>query len=246
MSATPPIRIAMVLAAGYGKRMRPLTDTTPKPLIPVLGAPMIDRVLDHLERAKVATAVVNLHHLGEKLERHLKGRERPKIVFSREDTLLETGGGVRHALAKLGDKPFIVANSDTIWLDGPTPALERLRRAWDGRRMDALLMLYPTIAVPGYEGEGDYFMDPQGRLTRRSEGEVAPFVFTGVQILHPKIFKGVAEGRFSLVRLYDVLQESDRLFGMRHDGEWYHVGTPQLLQTVERVMASGPATQDWL
>jgi len=236
----------MVLAAGYGKRMRPLTDTMPKPMIPVLGTPMIDRVLDHLERARVSTAVVNLHHLGGKLEAHLQDRKQPEIIFSREDTLLETGGGVRHAIAKLGDKPFIVANSDTIWLDGPTPALERLRRAWDGRRMDALLMLYPTIAVPGYEGSGDYFMDPEGRLTRRGEGQVAPFVFTGVQILHPKIFNDVAEGRFSLVRLYDQLQENDRLFGMRHDGEWYHVGTPQLLAKVEHVMTSGTAAQEWL
>ena len=196
--------------------------------------------------ARVSTAVVNLHHLGEKLEAHLQDRRQPEIVFSHEDTLLETGGGVRHAIAKLGDKPFIVANSDTVWLDGPTPALERLRRAWDGRRMDALLMLYPTIAVPGYDGSGDYFMDPEGRLTRRGETQVAPFVFTGVQILHPKIFKGVAEGRFSLVQLYDQLQENGRLFGMRHDGEWYHVGTPQLLAKVERVMTSGPAAQEWL
>ncbi|MDH3234688.1 MAG: nucleotidyltransferase family protein [Alphaproteobacteria bacterium] len=246
MPTSTPIQIAMVLAAGYGKRMRPLTDTMPKPMIPVLGKPMIDRVLDHLERARVSTAVVNLHHLGEKLEAHLQGRRQPEIVFSHEDTLLETGGGVRHAIAKLGDKPFIVANSDTVWLDGPTPALERLRRAWDGRRMDALLMLYPTIAVPGYDGSGDYFMDPEGRLTRRGETQVAPFVFTGVQILHPKIFKGVAEGRFSLVQLYDQLQENGRLFGMRHDGEWYHVGTPQLLAKVERVMTSGPAAQEWL
>jgi MurNAc alpha-1-phosphate uridylyltransferase len=246
MTTSPPIRIAMVLAAGYGKRMRPLTDNLPKPMIPVLGTPMIDRVLDHLERAKVTTAVVNLHHLGEKLEAHLRDRTSPEIVFSPETDLLETGGGVRHAIDKLGDKPFIVANSDTVWLDGPTPALERLRHAWDGRRMDALLMLYPTIAVPGYEGSGDYFMDPDGRLTRRGEGEVAPFVFTGVQILHPKIFKDVAEGRFSLVRLYDEIQESGRLFGMRHDGEWYHVGTPELLAKVERVMTSGPAAREWL
>jgi MurNAc alpha-1-phosphate uridylyltransferase len=246
MSTSAPIRIAMVLAAGYGKRMRPLTNDTPKPMIPVLGEPMIDRVLDHLERAKVATAVVNLHHLGGKLEAHLKDRKTPKIVFSPEDDLLETGGGVRHAIDKLGDKPFYVANSDTVWLDGPTPALERLRQAWDGRRMDALLMLYPTIAVPGYEGSGDYFMDPDGRLTRRGESQVAPFVFTGVQILHPKIFKGVEEGRFSLVRLYDKVQEQGRLFGMRHDGEWYHVGTPDLLAKVERVMTSGPAAREWL
>lgn len=236
----------MVLAAGYGKRMRPLTNDMPKPMIPVLGVPMIDRVLDHLERAKVATAVVNLHHLGGKLEAHLKERTEPKIVFSPEDELLETGGGVRHAIDKLGDKPFYVANSDTVWLDGPTPALDRLRQAWDGRRMDALLMLYPTIAVPGYDGTGDYFMDPDGRLTRRGEGEVAPFVFTGVQILHPKIFKDVEEGAFSLVRLYDRIQEQGRLFGMRHDGEWYHVGTPDLLAKVERVMTSGPAAREWL
>jgi len=241
-----PIRVAMVLAAGFGKRMRPLTETVPKPLIPVLGVPMLDRVLDHLERAGVRRAVVNLHHLGERVEKHLAGRTRPEIVFSPEKELLETGGGVVKALPELGDKPFLVANSDAVWLDGPSSAIARLRRAWDGRRMDALLMLYPTIAVPGYEGAGDYFMDPEGRLQRRPARAVAPFVFTGVQILHPRLLEGAPEGRFSLVKLYDRAQDRRRLFGIRHDGEWYHVGTPETLALVEKVLAVGPSRKDWL
>ncbi|MHA1536655.1 MAG: nucleotidyltransferase family protein [Alphaproteobacteria bacterium] len=227
------ISSAMVLAAGLGLRMRPLTDTLPKPLIPVAGRTMLERVLDHLERAGVARAVVNLHYLGERIVEHLADRERPEIIFSHEKDVLETGGGVVRALPQLGERPFIVANSDTVWIDGPSPAIERMRRLWDGRRMDALLMLHPTAGAFGYQGAGDYYMDPGGRLERRGEKAVAPFVFTGVQILHPRLFEGVAESKFSLVTLYDRAQKKGRLFGLRHDGEWYHVGTPELLKAVE-------------
>jgi MurNAc alpha-1-phosphate uridylyltransferase len=229
---TPPTR-AMVLAAGLGERMRPLTDTTPKPMIKVRSQPMIDRVLDRLEAAGVSNTVVNLHHLGEKLERHLADRRRPKIVFSPEDDLLDTGGGVAKALPRLGMQPFFVLNGDVVWLDGRTPALERLAAAWDDAAMDVLLLLHPTVFAHGYHGAGDFFMSPVGRLRRRCEREVAPYIFAGIQILHPRIFKDVPAGAFSLNLLYDRAAEAERLQGLRHDGEWFHVGTPEALAEVE-------------
>jgi MurNAc alpha-1-phosphate uridylyltransferase len=223
----------MVLAAGLGERMRPLTDTTPKPMIEVRGQPMIDRVLDRLEAAGVSEAVVNLHHLGAMLERHLAARDRPRIVFSPEDDLLDTGGGVTKALPQLGKRPFFALNGDVVWLDGGTPALERLAAAWDGAAMDVLLLLHPTVSAHGYHGAGDFFMSPVGRLRRRREREVAPYIFAGVQILHPRIFEDVPAGAFSLNLLYDRAAEAERLWGLRHDGEWFHVGTPEALAEVE-------------
>lgn len=247
MSGTA-IRAAMVLSAGLGVRMRPLTNGLPKPLIPVAGRTMLDRTLDHLERAGVERAVVNLHYLGDRIVAHLKDRTAPAIVFSDEtDLLLETGGGTKKALPELGAGPFFALNSDTVWLDGPSSALARMRTLWDGRRMDALLMLYPTITAVGYGGAGDFFMDADGRLARRGEGKVAPFVFTGVQILHPRLFEGAPAGPFSLNRLYDKALAKRRLFGMRHDGEWYHVGTPEALAEAEAILAKPHASRrDWL
>ncbi len=224
---------AMVLAAGLGERMRPLTDSTPKPLIEVRGQPMIDRVLDRLEAAGVREAVVNLHHLGDRLERHLATRRRPKIQFSPEENLLDTGGGVAKALPQLGKQPFFALNGDVIWLDGGSPALERLAAVWDDAAMDVLLLLHPTAFAHGYHGFGDFFMSPLGDLRRRREREVAPFIFTGVQILHPRIFTDLPDGAFSLNLLYDRAIEAERLWGVRHDGEWFHVGTPEALAEVE-------------
>jgi len=224
---------AMVLAAGRGERMRPLTDKRPKPLIEVRGRSMLDRVLDRLAAAGVAEAVVNLHHLGPMIEDHLAARAAPKIHLSPEAELLETGGGITKALALLGKRAFFVVNGDVVWLDGATPALERLARAWDDAAMDGLLLLHPTAYALGYHGAGDFFMAPDGRLRRRREREVAPFLFAGLQILHPRLFKGAPEGRFSLNLLYDRALEAGRLWGLRHDGEWFHVGTPQSLEEVE-------------
>lgn len=224
---------AMVLAAGRGERMRPLTDGTPKPLIEVRGRSMIDRVLDRLEAAGVAEVVINLHHLGDMVQEHLTGRKRPKVKFSVEVDLLETGGGVTKALPLLGAAPFFVLNGDMVWLDGGTPALERLAAAWDESTMDALLLLQPTASAHGYEGIGDFFMTPEGRLRRRREREVAPYLFAGIQIFHPRLFQDVPEGSFSLNLLYDRAIESERLWGLRHDGEWFHVGTPEALEEVE-------------
>ena len=221
---------AMVLAAGRGKRMSPLSDTRPKPLLKICGKPLIDHVLDQLADIGVRDAVVNLHYLGDQIEAHLKTRNAPRVSFSREHELLETGGGVRNALAKLGKDPFFVVNADTIWLDGRTPALRRLADGWNGKQMDALLLLYPIVSASRFEGRGDFLLDQAGRVRRPHEREVAPFVFTGVQILDPQLLVDAPEGCFSLNLLYDLAAERSRLFGIRHDGEWFHVGTPRALQ----------------
>lgn len=230
--AKPP-HMAMVLAAGLGERMRPLTDKRPKPLVEVRGQAMIDRVLDRLEAAGVEDAVVNLYHLGQMIEAHLAGRKRPRIRFSPEDELLDTGGGVAKALPHFGKEPFFVVNGDVVWLDSGEPALKRLAAAWDDTRMDVLLLLHPTSCAYGYEGHGDFEMTPDGKLSRRRERHVAPFIFAGLQILHPRIFKDVPAGKFSLNLLYDRAAEAERLWGIRHDGDWFHVGTPRALEEVE-------------
>lgn len=229
----------MVLAAGFGKRLRPITETVPKPLVRVGGRPLIDYVLDRLAAAGVRHAVVNTHWLGELIEEHLKDRRQPKIEFSRETEILETGGGILKALPRLGDGPFYVANGKIIWLNGKVDALVRLAEAWDDESMDALLLLQPTVTAVGYDGPGDFFLDQTGRIRRRREWEVAPFLYSGVQILHPRLFADAPEGAFSLNLLYDRAIEAGRLYGLRHDGEWYHVSTPQHLAEVEARIAQG-------
>lgn len=232
MTDTTPDR-AMVLAAGLGLRMRPLTDKTPKPLVPVAGRTMLDRALDHLVAAGVTNAVVNTHWLPDQIETHLQGRTDVDIAISRENTLLETGGGVARALGFLGDEAFYVVNADIVWRDGTIPALRRLARLWDGRKMDALLLLTGAVRATGYDGPGDFLMDPLGRLVRRPERQIAPFVFTGVQMVHPRLFEGAPEGAFSMNVLYDRAAAADRLYGLAHDGEWYHVGTPEAVGEAE-------------
>lgn len=224
---------AMVLAAGLGLRMRPLTQTTPKPLLKVGGRPMLDHALDRLQEAGVTQVVVNTHWLQEKIEDHLRDRSAPETRISREDELLETGGGIAKALPMLGEDAFYAANADIVWRDGATPALLRLARTWDDERMDALLMLTATVRATGYDGGGDFLMDPMGKLTRRPERQIAPYVFTGVQILHPRLFKDVPSGPFSMNLLYDRALDADRLYGMAHDGDWYHVGTPDAIDVAD-------------
>ena len=226
-------RRAMVLAAGLGERMRPITDALPKPLIELRGRTLLDSILDRVEAAGVPEAVINLHYLGEMIEARLARRARPHVSFSREETRLETGGGVRTALSLLGADAFFVINGDVCWLDGHTPALERLAAAWDDKEMDALLLLHPTAFAVGYAGVGDFVLAPDGRLRRRREREVAPFVFTGIQILHPRLFEDAPEGPFSLNLIYDKAGAAERLWGLRHDGEWFHIGTPEGLRDVE-------------
>lgn len=232
-----PITRAMVLAAGRGERMRPLTDERPKPMIAVNGAPMIDQLLDRLAEAGVERAVVNLHYKGELLRRHLAGRTRPALSFSEEESLLDTGGGIARALPQLGEEAFFVANGDVLWLDGPRPALTRLAETWNPEAMDALLLLQPGNGAFGYDGLGDFRMEPDGRLVRRSERKLAPFVYAGLHVLHPRLFEGAPAGAFSLNRLWDKAAAAGRLYGLRHEGAWYHVGTPQALQAVERELA---------
>ena len=221
------INKAMLLAAGKGVRLRPITETVPKPLVEVGGRALIDWSLDRFADAGVKEAVVNLHYLGAMIEKHLSGRTKPSIAFCREKRLLETGGGVLAALALLGPDPFYVANADALWLNGSTDALGRLGGAWDDGRMDGLLLLHSTVDAYGYDGMGDFNASPDGVLSRRPEGEVAPYLFTGVQILHRRAFDGLRAGCFSLNRVYDRILAKGRLFGIVHDGEWFHIGTPR-------------------
>ena len=232
MSARMPTR-AMVLAAGLGLRMRPLTLTTPKPLVPVAGRTMLDRALDRLVDAGVELAVVNTHWLPDQVDAALAARKDMSIRISHEEILLETGGGVANALPLLGGDPFYVVNADIVWRDGTIPALERLARQWNAETMDVLLLVTGAVRATGYDGSGDFMMDPVGRLTRRPEREIAPFVFTGVQIVHPRLFEGAPEGPFSMNVLYDRAAETGRLCGLAHDGEWYHVGTPDAIELAE-------------
>ena len=237
------IEMAMVLAAGRGERLRPITDTLPKPLVMVGGQTMLDRMLDALAAAGVTEAVVNTHHLAEAVAAHLKGRSAPRITLSLEQDLLETGGGVAKALpilTKGGAAPFFVANSDIVLIDGARPALSRLAEAWRGEDMDALLLVHPTERAHGYAGRGDFHLGPDGQLTRRAKGAPAPDMFTGIQILHPRLFAAAPTGPFSLNLLYDRAQASGRLRGLRHDGQWLHIGTPEALHAAESTLARLP------
>ena len=227
-------RTAMVLAAGLGTRMRPLTDTKPKPLIEVAGKPLLDHVLDRLADAGVERAVVNVHYLAEQIIMHTKSRTKPRVTISDErGLLLGTGGGVVKALAELGTAPFFHINSDTIWIDGVTPNLTRLTQAFDAATMDALLLLAPTTGSIGYAGRGDFAMAPDGRLNRRAEREVAPFVYAGAAILSPAMFKDAPRGEFSLTDLFDRAANVGRLHGLRLEGLWMHVGTPEAVGEAE-------------
>lgn len=240
MAITP--RTAMVLAAGLGERMRPLTDRVPKPLVTVAGRPLIDHVLDRLAAAGVGRAVVNVHYLADIIEGHLKGRTAPQIVISDErSSLLNTGGGVVKALGAIGTEPFIHVNSDTIWIDGVKPNLERLAEAFDPATMDALLLLAPVSTSIGYAGRGDFTMTADGRLTRRGERDVAPFVYAGAAILRPELFKAAPEGAFPLTALFDRAAGLGRLHGLRLEGVWMHVGTPEAIKEAEAAIAASTA-----
>ena len=239
-SASP--RTAMVLAAGLGTRMQPLTATRPKPLVAVGGKPLLDHVLDRLADAGVARAVVNVHYLADQIVAHVKGRERPRIDISDEsNVILGTGGGVVRALPLLGDAPFFHVNSDTLWIEGPRPNLGRLSAAFDAQRMDALLLLAPTATSVGYDGRGDYAMRPDGALVRRSEREVVPFVYAGAAILSPALFTDAPGGAFALTKLFSRAEEAGRLHGLRLEGAWMHVGTPDAVAQAERAILASAA-----
>lgn len=230
------IRSAMILAAGRGERMRPLTDTTPKPLIPVAGRSMLDRSMDRLQAHGVRNVVINVHHLGEKIARHV-GSGRAHIV--REDHLLETGGSVKNALGLLGNEPFFVLNGDGLWTDGSVPMLKRLEALWEPARMDALLLLHPIDKAIGREekDKGDYFLEENGKARHRGGEPAAPYLFASVSICDSRLFRNSPDGAFSLLRLWNRAQAAGHLYGLVHDGQWFHVGTPQALADAERVLA---------
>ncbi|MGH7053168.1 MAG: nucleotidyltransferase family protein [Stellaceae bacterium] len=237
MSVIVPPKHAMVLAAGLGTRLRPLTLSLPKPLVEVGGRTLLDHAIDRLALAGVKEVVVNAHYRSETIAAHLARRDHPRITISEEAELLDTGGGVHNALPLLGEA-FFVTNSDILWMDGREPALLRLAAAFDPEQMDAVLLLQPTVGAVGYDGIGDYFLDPFGRPRRRREREVAPFLFAGVQLLHRRLFRGVDERVFSLVSLYDRAEAAGRLGALVHDGAWYHVGTPEGLATTRAQFAA--------
>ena len=240
MSVTP--HKAMVLAAGLGVRMRPLTDHMPKPLVSVAGQPLLDHVLYKLARAGVSEAVVNVHYLGDQIIDHVRTRSRPRIIISDErDEVLGTGGAVVKALPLLGDAPFFHVNADTLWIDGVRSNLARLAEAFDPDSMDILLLMAPTTSSIGYGGRGDYSMLPDGALRKRREHQVVPFVYAGVAIMSPAIFAGAPAGEFSLTRLFDRANEQERLFGLRLDGVWMHVGTPDAVQAAEEAFLESVA-----
>lgn len=228
---------AMVLAAGLGLRMRPITDKTPKPLVTVAGRALLDHSLDRLVAAGVEKVVVNVHHLAEQIEQNLSRRKDLDIIVSSEkEDLLETGGGVNKALAYFDDQPFYVSNADILYLDGPDSALHRLAESWQDDHMDCLLLMHSTVEAYGYKGDGDFMVDPGGRLERCPEREISPYLFTGIQLLHPRLFNDSPDGAFSMNVLYDRAIEEERLFGIVHDGDWFHVGTAGGLAEAEIYM----------
>lgn len=232
-------RNAMVLAAGMGTRMHPLTEYRPKPLVEVSGRALIDRVLDRLAEAGVTCAVVNIHHFAELMKLHLLTRKRPEIVISDErGLLLGTGGGIAHALPQLGEAPFFLINSDTLWIDGVRPNLARLADSFEPAAMDVLLLLAPAAGSIGYAGRGDFTIAADGRLRKRGEREVAPFVYAGAAILSPALFTAAPASAFPLTLLFEQTERAGRLYGLRLEGLWMHVGSPDAIPLAEAAMAA--------
>jgi N-acetyl-alpha-D-muramate 1-phosphate uridylyltransferase len=230
----------MLLAAGLGLRMRPLTLTTPKPLVKLAGRALLDYVLDRLLAAGVETVVINVHYLPQQIIDHVASRKAPKIVISDESgELLDTGGGVSRVLARLGSDPFYIVNADSISIPGGGANLARMAAAFDPARMDCLMLLATAATSLGYDGNGDFHMGPDGHLKRRREREITPFAFTGTSLAHPRMFEGSPSGKFSLNTLWDRTIESGRLFGIRQDGLWMHIGSPEALAQAERLLATG-------
>ncbi len=238
----PPVGTAMILAAGLGKRMRPLTATRPKPLVEVAGQPLLDHVLDRLRSAGIPRVIVNVHYLADALEAHLKRKagDLDIAISDERDLLLETGGGVLRALPMIADDRFLIANSDNLWIDGPIDAIRLLADRWDDVSMDCLLLLIPLARAHCHAGQGDFHMAPDGAIARRKQGKVAPFVFTGVQLVSKRLFEGeMPEGPFSFNILWDRAIAAGRAFGVVHQGLWFDVGTPQAIAKTEALLAQG-------
>lgn len=228
----------MIMAAGLGKRMRPLTTTRPKPLIEVNGKALLDHVLEKLRVAGVKKVVVNVHYLADALEAHLKSRphELEVVISDERDLLMETGGGLVKAAPLIDADPFLALNSDNLWIDGPADSLKLLASQWDDSRMDALLLLVPQARALNHKGMGDFHMDRAGRIRRRAKSHVAPFVFTGIQIVSKRLLRDAPEGPFSTNVLWDRAIEEGRCFGAVHQGLWFDVGTPQSIQLTETAL----------
>jgi MurNAc alpha-1-phosphate uridylyltransferase len=239
----PPaaIETAMVMAAGLGKRMRPLTATRPKPLVEVAGKALLDHVFDRLRAAGIRRAVVNVHYLADALEAHLRRRVQDieVIVSDERGQLLETGGGLVKALPLIGDNRFLVVNSDNFWVDGPIDAIHLLGARWDDATMDALLLVVPLARANCHRGQGDFHMDAAGHLTRRRPSRVAPFVYTGVQLISRRLLDDAPDGAFSTNLLWDRAMAAGRCYGLVHQGLWFDVGTPQAIARTEAMLADG-------
>lgn len=235
---------AMILSAGLGLRMRPLTDTRPKPLIEVAGKALLAYNLECLTRAGIQQVVVNIHHLGGQIRDFVNANNYAHVKISDEtERLLDSGGGIKKALPLLGADPFFIMNADSFFIDGPQSNLRRLADAFDPTGMDAILLLAGGLQMTGYDGLGDFFMDAQGGLTRRVERVIAPFVYTGVGLIKPSLFNDTPQGPFSLNLLFNRAIEKGRLFGLRLDGEWLHVGTPDAIAEAETQLAYGVTTK---
>ncbi|MBX2832133.1 MAG: nucleotidyltransferase family protein [Rhodospirillales bacterium] len=243
MTRTANTAQAMVLAAGFGKRMRPITDKMPKPLVPVAGKPMLDHVLDKMALAGFDQAVVNSHYLGQMIVDHVAERTAPKVLTSPEQDILETGGGVKNALSMLDQEAILIANADVFWTEGADPLFDRLITGFDPDHMDALLAIYPVSDGYGYDGAGDFFWQVDGRLKRRGDASSAPYFFTGVQVLSPRLFENTPDGAFSLNVVYDKALAAGRCYGLVHDGGHFHIGTPEALIESEPVIADALAIE---
>jgi len=236
--AAPVPDTAMVMAAGLGKRMRPLTATRPKPLVEVAGKPLIDHVLGHLRAAGVKKIVVNVHYLADALEAHLKTKAADFDVQISDERglLLETGGGLIRAEPMISADPFLVVNSDNFWVDGPADTIRLLASHWREGEMDALLLLVPQARAGNHSGQGDFHMSADGRLTRRQKAKVAPFVFTGIQMVSKRLLRDAPDGAFSTNILWDRAIEEGRCFGAVHQGLWFDVGSPAAIPATEQAL----------
>lgn len=236
--ARAPLDTAMVFAAGLGTRMRPITNHIPKPLVEIGGRTMLDHMLDRLAEGGVTRAIVNVHHLADQIETHLKARTRPEIVISDErEKLLDQGGGIRKALPLIGDADFFICNTDAVWLEGPHSTIAAMREAWRPAEMDILLLVAATSGSVGVDWPGDFHMAPGGRLTRRAEREVSAFVYAGVGIMKASLFADAQEDVFRLAPYFFRAAEAGRLHGLRLNGQWLHVGTPEAVEEAERAYA---------
>jgi MurNAc alpha-1-phosphate uridylyltransferase len=228
----------MIMAAGFGTRMRPLTNKNPKPLVKVQGRALIDHVMDRLVAAGVKTIVVNIHYMGDQIKAHVEKRKDVEIVISDEtDAILDSGGGIFKALPHFKGEPFYHANADTVWVEGASHALERLKAAWNPAQMDALMLLASTVTTVCYDGRGDFMMDAEGRLSRVPEGRISPFVWMSMEILHPRLFDGMQPGKFSINPLWDKAIAKGRLYGQRLDGVWMHIDRPEAIKRSEEYLA---------